>query len=558
MDDRLWPASQVAEFAYCPRLFYFQQVENVSLPSSDLERGRAFHRRVDRPSQPPAEEGPDDGGRPQTVRSLALSSPALGLTATLDLAEIVGQRAVPLEYRVGRPRRTEAEDGSETPQPWPRDRVQVGLQILLLEEAGYEVFEAFIYYGAEKLKLAVPVDTALRAEALTALAEAKLCASGERPEPLLNDSRCPRCSLCPICLPDEINQQRLPPPGQPAPRKLWPPLSDGLQVIAQSQGFKIGVRGRELRVSDGRGGVAKTIPLVNLESLSLLGAVQISSQAVRVLADRGIPLAFLSPAGRLVAMVDPLDSVSAVVRRWQVRRFDRQEKCLELARSLVTAKIANQRTLLRRNHGDLPNRIVDDLAQEARQAAEAETLESLRGHEGRAAAIYFRYFSGLFQGDLAAGFAAVGRQRRPPPDPINACLSLAYAMLTHECVTALRLARLEPTIGGYHVSSPGRPALALDLMEPFRPLIADSLAITCFNRQELTAGHFLRSAAGCALTEAGRTAFFGAWGRRMDTVITHPVFKYRLSYRRMIQLQARMIAAWLVGDLPSLNFLTTR
>jgi CRISPR-associated endonuclease Cas1/CRISPR-associated protein Cas4 len=558
MDDKLWPASQVAEFVYCPRLFYFQQVENISLSSADMERGRAFHRRVDQPGRPPAEDGPEDDNWPQTVRSLALSSPALGLTATLDLAEISGGRAAPVEYRVGRPRRLAAEDGSETPRPWPTDRVQVGLQVLLLEAAGYEVPEAFIYYGAEKCKLAVPADDALRAEALAALAGAKQCAEGERPEPLLNDPRCPRCSLGPICLPDEINQQRGPAPNQPAPRRLWPPLSDGLQVIAQSEGIKIGVRGRELRASDGRGAVVKTLPLVSLESLALLGAVQISSQAVRVLADLGIPLAFLSPAGRLVAMVDPLDSVSAVVRRWQVRRFDRREKCLELARALVTAKIANQRTFLRRNHGDLPGQVVDDLAAEARQAAGAETLESLRGHEGRAAALYFRHFSGLFQGDLAAGFAAVGRQRRPPPDPVNACLSLAYTMLTHECVAALRLARLEPAIGAYHVSSPGRPALALDLMEPFRPLIADSLAITCFNRQELTAGHFLRTAAGCALTEAGRAAFFGAWGRRLDTTVTHPVFNYRLSYRRMIQLHARMIAAWVTGDLAGLDFLTTR
>ena len=116
-------------------------------------------------------------------------------------------------------------------------------------------------------------------------------------------------------------------------------------------------------------------------------------------------------------------------------------------------------------------------------------------------------------------------------------------MLTHECVAALRLARLEPSIGGFHVSKPGRPALALDLMEPFRPLIADSVAITCFNRGELDRGHFLRTASGCSLTSAGRRHFFNALGRRMDTEVTHPVFKYRLSYRRMIVLHARMIAA---------------
>lgn len=131
-------------------------------------------------------------------------------------------------------------------------------------------------------------------------------------------------------------------------------------------------------------------------------------------------------------------------------------------------------------------------------------------------------------------------------------------MLTHECVAALRLARLEPAVGGFHSSRPGRPAFALDLMEPFRPLIADSIAVAAFNRGELVEGHFLRTAAGCNFTDAGRRAFFSAYGRRMGTEVTHPVFDYRLSYRRMLVLHARLIAAWLLGEVPSLSFLTTR
>lgn len=218
----------------------------------------------------------------------------------------------------------------------------------------------------------------------------------------------------------------------------------------------------------------------------------------------------------------------------------------------------NQRTLLMRNHSVLSENVATDLAKEAERAREAVFVDSVRGHEGQAAAIYFQHFAGMFKGPLAADFDANGRQRRPPPDPINACLSLAYSMLTHECVAALRLARLEPSIGAYHVSRPGRPALALDLMEPFRPIVADSIAIAAFNRGELTEGHFQRTAAGCVLTDAGRKAFFNAYGRRMNDEITHPVFKYRLSYRRMLVLHARLIAAWLLDEVPTLAFLTTR
>lgn len=573
MDESLWPARNVAEHAYCPRLFYYMQVEGVFLPSSDTEKGLTVHRRVDKPSAAPADSSGDDAvdpDRPRAVRSLALTSHALGLTATLDLAEISGRTAVPVEYRKGRPKRqaqaAPPDDPGETDDPpvvfneaWPTDRVQVGLQAILLEEAGYTVNEAVLYYAEEKLRLKVTVDASLKAEALAALEAAKECAKGLRPLPLVNDPRCVRCSLLPLCLPDEINHQRaLSPSDELTPRKTWPPRDDGIHVVAQYDGAKIGVNGMTLRVSDRNGSTVKTMPLANVESLSLLGPVQMSTQAIHALADRGIPVAFLSAAGRLVAMVDPLDSVSADVRRAQIRRLDSAEVCLELARALIAAKITNQRTLLMRNHASLPQSVPEDLAREAGRAAAAGSLDAVRGHEGQAAAIYFAHFAGMFKGDLGAEFDANGRQRRPPPDPINSCISLGYTMLTHECVAALRTARLEPSIGGFHVSKPGRPALALDLMEPFRPLIADSVAIAAFNRGELTAGHFMRTASGCALTDAGRKAFFNAYGRRMNTEVTHPVFEYRLSYRRMIALHARMIAAWFSGEIPSLAFLTTR
>jgi len=572
MDESLWPARNIAEYAYCPRLFYYMQVEGVFLPSSDTEQGKAVHRRVDKPSAARKKdaEGEHDPERPETVRSLVLTSKPLKLTATLDLAEISGQTAVPVEYRKGRAKRVTTSSPSDMPddakeyrrpcrEAWPTDRVQVGLQALLLEEAGYTVREAVLYYAGEKFRLRLAVDDTLKAEALKTLESAKQCAEGSRPLPLVNDPRCPRCSLQPICLPDEINHQRaLSPTNELTPRKIWPPRDDGIHVVAQQAGVKIGVRGMELRVTEKNGSAIKTMPLANLESLSLLGSVQITTQAVKALADRNIPIAYLSPAGRLVAIIDPLDSVSAEVRRSQIRKLDRTDVCLELARALVSTKIMNQRTLLLRNHKSLSDGVAADLEKEAKHAAQADSVASVRGHEGQAAAIYFGHFSGIFKGPLSEEFDANGRKRRPPPDPINSCLSMAYSMLTHECVAALRLARLEPSIGGFHVSKPGRPALALDLMEPFRPLIADSIAISCFNRGELTEGHFLRTAAGCSLTSAGRRSFFNALGRRMDTEITHPVFEYRLSYRRMIVLHARMIAAWLTGDVPTLAFLTTR
>jgi CRISPR-associated protein Cas1 len=588
MDETLWPARNVAEYAYCPRLFYYMEVEGIHVPSDDTEEGNRIHRRVDAPSATKQEPDPDE---PTTVRSLTLTSRTLGLTATLDLAEIEGQRAIPVEYRKGRPSRAvnvanslrELDDDEKTSvadempagvEPWPTDRVQVALQTILLEDAGYEVPHAVLYYAAEKRRLKVPVDDALRAEALKVLADAKQCATGPRPLPLVNDRRCPRCSLQPICLPDEVNLQRaevdaascrVSMPQDVAstlsarpPRRIVTPRDDGLHVVAQQNGTKIGVHGSSLIVSDKDGQKLKELPLAGLESLSLLGFVQISTQAIQLLSDRGVPVAFLTAAGRLTALVDPLDSTSAEVRRAQVRRLDEPGACLELSRALVVAKIENQRTLLLRNNSDLPKLASEALAQEVESARNAKSIEALRGHEGQAAAIYFEHFAGMLKTDASAEFDANGRQRRPPPDPVNAALSFAYSMLTHECTASLRTARLEPSIGAFHVSRPGRPALALDLMEPFRPLISDSIVITAFNRGELKVGHFLRTAAGCLFTDAGRKAFFAVYGRRMSDEVTHPTFGYKLSYRRMIILHAQMIAAWLQGEIPSLAFLTTR
>jgi CRISPR-associated protein Cas1 len=567
VETTLWPARNVAEYAYCPRLFYYMEVEGVHLQSDDTEEGQRIHKRVDAPSSRRRKQ-PDDSesNEPVSVRSLTLTDHSLGLTATLDLAEITGTTAVPIEYRKGRPRliQPNVHDGDEADcgepvggmEPWPTDRIQIGLQALLLERAGYSVTRGVLYYAAVRRRIDVEIDESLRREALETLAAAKSCAAGARPLPLVNDPKCPRCSLQPICLPDEINAQR--DELACSPRKLWPPRDDGIHLVAQRQGTRVGVRGASLRVTESDGTTTQELPLASVESLSLLGSVQVSTQTLHTLADRGIPVAFLSGAGRLVSLLDPLDSVSAETRRNQVRRFDDPAVCLALARQLIASKIRNQRTLLLRNGDAVPKAATDALADEAAAAEQARSIDSLRGHEGQAAVLYFEHFARMVKSAEAGEFDQNGRQRRPPPDPINGCLSMAYSILTHECTAALRTARLEPSIGAYHVSRPGRPALALDLMEPFRPLIADSLTITAFNRGELKEGHFQRTAAGCLFTEPGRKAFFGVYGRRMSEEITHPVFGYKLSYRRMLILHARMIAAWINGEIPTLSFLVTR
>ena len=611
MDEYLWPVRNVAEYAYCPRLFYLMEVEGVHIANADTLEGQRVHKRVDSPSKavgtkskskkttksanakPIAEsavavldedvneENADDSPesdpillqRKLTARSLTLTSETLRLTATLDIAEIEGQAATPVEYRKGSPRKIENEcsneDGwnltEELPrafyEPWPTDRIQIALQALLLEDAGYEVCEGIIYYATTKQKLRIPMTQELRAEAMEIFEQARCCAEKSRPDPLWNDGRCVRCSLQPFCLPDEVNYvlaSERSSKNQERPRSILPLREDGLFLVAQHDGIKIGVRGESIRFTDYDGKVAREVPLANVEEVALLGGVQISTQAIHTLSSLGIPVIFLSSVGRPISFIDPLDAASAITRKSQILSLEDETRKVQFVKSLITAKIENQRTLLMRNHPDLPKSVLTQLLDTVKAVAVSHTVDEIRGHEGYAAKLYFEQFGGLFKTEEGELFQANGRMRRPPPDPINATISFAYSMLVHECTAALRLARLDPAIGALHVPRPGRPALSLDLMEPFRILIADSIAVSAFNRREFSPGHFQQTAAGCTMTEYGRRAFFSAYGRRMETEIRHPVFGYKLSYRRMLSLHAKMIAAWFRGEMETLSFLTTR
>jgi len=560
VDDRLWPARNVAEHKFCPRLFYLMEVEGLHLHNSETLQGQLVHRKVDQPSKEKTTATAQDKDIPKSLRSLTLTSTLYSLTATLDLAKIDGNVATPIEYRKGRPQRKNSSNVPfEGPQPWPTDKVQLGLQALLLEEAGYTILILSVYYAQEKLYLEFPFDDQIRQEALACLEDAKRTATGSRPLPLVNDPKCVGCSMQPVCLPDEVNFQL---GVEQSPRKIWPPLDEGIQVFVQTKDLKIGIRGECLHITSGSYSSAevetKAIPIANIESVSVFGYVQVTTQAIHALTRAGIPIAFISSAGGLLGLIEPFQSISSKLRIGQVQVAQDSRLSLELSKKLVSSKIINQRTILQRNHSSLPETVMAELSQLELASKDVDAAPSLLGLEGRAAAIYFQFFGDILKKEFGELFRENGRKRRPPPDPVNSLLSFAYTILSKECYSALKIAGLEPSIGVYHKSSPGRPALALDLMEPFRPLIADSVVISLINRGELGLGHFLKTVSGYQLTDHGRKIFFNAYSRRMDTNITHPVFGYKLSYRRMLILHARMIASWMLNEFDSLAFLTTR
>jgi CRISPR-associated protein Cas1 len=236
--------------------------------------------------------------------------------------------------------------------------------------------------------------------------------------------------------------------------------------------------------------------------------------------------------------------------------------CLRFARGLVATKLRNSRTLLRRNwRGEAaPDTVLGALQRSARAAREAKDLPELLGVEGNGGAIYFGAFGTTLraEADAVSGFDFRNRNRRPPTDPVNALLSFLYALLVREINVILSAVGFDSYRGFYHQPRYGRPALALDMMEPFRPLIADSVALTAINNGEVRPGDFVHAARACALGPSGRKKVIAAFERRLGQEITHPLFGYRLSYRRLLEVQARLLGRHLMGEIAELPAIEPR
>ncbi len=236
--------------------------------------------------------------------------------------------------------------------------------------------------------------------------------------------------------------------------------------------------------------------------------------------------------------------------------------CLRIAKNLVVAKIQNSRTLLRRNwkEGEAPESVMDAFKFDVDQARRAKSLDELLGFEGNAAARYFGQFQQMIRRNDEGGFDFDfnNRNRRPPTDPVNALLSFGYALLTRTWTVTLSGVGFDPYRGFYHQPRYGRPALALDMMEPFRPLVVDSSVLQVINNGEVKPSDFKSVAGSVLLDDDGRKRFIAAFERRLEHEITHPLFGYKLSYRRLLELQARLLARHLLGEIDDCPGFVTR
>jgi CRISPR-associated protein Cas1 len=394
---------------------------------------------------------------------------------------------------------------------------------------------------------------------------------------------------------------RMPAPGirrvkaDPDMRRLIAPNPETRTLYLNTPGTWVGKSGETVTVKEKDKLIGEYL-MKDLHHVALFGPVQISTNVVQSLCDADIPLTYFSTGGWFYGMTRGHTLKNVLTRIEQFRTAGDGAASLALARMMIHGKIVNQRTLLMRNHIEPPKDVLHGLKYFAHAALMTTGLPQLLGVEGNAAGLYFGAFGGMLKPksggpvdsagnqSLTDGVVAPGaedspdinatapltdhklsaasgagaplfpfypdsRNRRPPRDPVNALLSLTYALLAKECTLACYAVGLDPYVGFMHQPRHGRPALALDVMEEFRPLLADSTVITLLNNGMLTEKDFILSRQSAALSPAGRKAALTAWERRLADGVTHPLFGYKVSYRRAVELQVRLLAKSLTGEI---------
>jgi CRISP-associated protein Cas1 len=288
----------------------------------------------------------------------------------------------------------------------------------------------------------------------------------------------------------------------------------------------------------------RSVPAQTIEQMVLMGNPQVTGDAFVYALELGMPIHYLSSFGKYLGSALPGTSRNGQLRLAQYGRYYDVEKRLALVQAIVMAKIHNQHAVLYR-HGQKESPLKDRKKAVMKQG----TIDQVRGMEGLAAREYFSFLPKI----VGEQWGFLGRHR-PPPDPLNALLSFGYGLLRSQVTAAVHIAGLDPYIGYLHETTRGQPAMVLDLMEEFRPLVADAVVMTAANHRVLKPEDFESSLGAFRLKDEGRKAFLQAFEAKLSDEFMHPVFEYKCTYRRAIELQARLLARHLQEDVPYKGF----
>lgn len=504
----------VAHHEFCPRRAWLE-VHGERTDTAQVAEGLRDHRTVDDART----------SRGERRRAVDVASEQLGVHGRADSVEVsTGGKITVVEHKAVPVRRS-----STVTEP---TRIQLALHAICLQEQGHDVAGAAVWFSTIRRRVDVRLtrDLIARAREAVVATRATLAASGP-PPPLEDDDRCRRCSHVSVCLPDE-HRKRVP------ARRIGVGDPLGRVLHLSTPGSRASLRRGRIEVTS-RASDPVHVPLGHVAGLVVHGNADVSSALSREMLERGFPIVWCAWSGRVVGWAAPANGPNGELRGAQHRLSGAVR--LHVARALIAGKIRNQRYLLRRHRLEAR----DELAQLTRQAEGAGSTEQLVGIEGIAAK---RYFEVLPNAIKPAWARLTGRSRRPARDPVNAALNVTYGLLLSDVLRAIVACGLDPYGGVLHSAKRNKPALALDLMEELRPVIADATVVWALNNGELRVGDFRDEHGVVRLTERGRKALIATYERRVGSEFRHPVFGYRVTWRRAMEIQARMVLAVVAGE----------
>lgn len=514
------PISLVAHTAFCERRAWLE-AQGESVPSAAIEQGVADHARVDA----------RDDERSTRRRSVAVWHSGLGLSGRCDVVESGEAGLEVVEFKSSPVRRSVEVTRAQ--------RVQLALQRLCLEAMGHEVAGARVHFTTLNRSVGVPLGPHDLDEARSFVERTRRVVSADSaPPPLVDDPRCSGCSHQSVCLPDERR-------GMPVGLRIVVPDPHGEVLHVTTQGSRVSLRRGRLVISLA-GEELSSVPLERVHAVAVHGNVDLSGAALRELLWRSRVVTWCSGRGKLVGLATSTHSPNGAARVTQhVRAWQGDQ---DLANELIGSKIANQATQLRRNGDGNGGGEVARLRALARDTQRCTSLHELLGVEGDAAAIYFRRLPTMIKAvgrEIGADWP--GRRSRGARDALNVSFNFVYGLLLADVVRAVVAAGLDPHAGFVHSSGRNKPALALDLMEQFRPVVADSVVLGAINNGELNTGMVSHVLGDARLRDPARKALVLAYERRVQTEFTHPVFRYKVTWRRAMEVQARMVLGVLDG-----------
>lgn len=523
---------------YCRRLFYLEEVEEIRVADASVYAGRELHASI----------AADEDGE---WCSLEFESGRLGLTGKIDCLRRRDGILIPYEHKRGLCRR---ESGKA--DVWPSDRVQAAAYAMLLADAtGQSVPEARVHYHADNVTVRVPIDDETWQEVVDAIHEAQqLRGSIERPPITDNERLCARCSLAPVCLPEEVRHfQR----EQHAPVRLFPPDDDRSTLHVLSHGASVSRRKDTLVVKPppgDLGAIETKHPSREVGTVVLHGFSQVSTQALRLCVDKNIGVHWVTGSG--VYLAGLAAGPGAVQRRIrQYKALTNPVQRLRLVKALACAKIQGQHRYLLRATRSAPDarRVIHPalmaIGRTLETLAHAPNADALRGYEGEAAVQYFGSLNVILKPTVSDELRYHGRTRRPPRDRFNALLSFGYGLLYSAVMRAILAVGLEPAFGFFHQPRSAAHPLVLDVMELFRVPLWDLVVIGSLNRgQWCPKRDFTATQVRVWLSDEGRRQAIQLFENRLEEQWKHPVLNYSLSYARTIELEVRLLEKEWTGE----------